>query len=230
MLDQSAAVIEQDDDLHDEITTTKTTQLNADKLIEWRDRTHLLHAQLIKYNDQVERNRQAEQKAQADAEKLAQQRRQEREKAEQIKGYNDRINSFNDRVDTVITEINFKDINAFDDLINAAEKLAKIAIALEGYKSIEGLNSMQQDMNDEVIKRSEINAQNATKDLNDQLDKLPNDKQKIEVIEQLSTKFAEVLNHQSKSEIVIDLLPQLEQQQQTAQQSLNRASYSSPRP
>ena len=230
LLDQSAAVIEQDDDLHDEITTTKTTQLNADKLIEWRDRTHLLHAQLIKYNDQVERNRQAEQKAQADAEKLAQQRRQEREKAEQIKGYNDRINSFNDRVDTVITEINFKDINAFDDLINAAEKLAKIAIALEGYKSIEGLNSMQQDMNDEVIKRSEINAQNATKDLNDQLDKLPNDKQKIEVIEQLSTKFAEVLNHQSKSEIVIDLLPQLEQQQQTAQQSLNRASYSSPRP
>ena len=129
-----------------------------------------------------------------------------------------------------MTEINFKDINAFDDLINAAEKLAKIAIALEGYKSVEGLNSMQQDMNDEVIKRSEINAQNATKDLNDQLDKLPNDKQKIEVIEQLSTKFAEVLNHQSKSEIVIDLLPQLEQQQQTAQQSLNRASYSSPRP
>ena len=230
LLDQSAAVIEQDDDLHDEITTTKTTQLNADKLKDWRDRTHALHAQIIKYNDQVERNRLADEKAQADDEKLSEQRRQKQQKEQQIKSYNERIDSFNDRVNAVVTEINFKDIKALDDIINAAEKLAKIAIALEGYKSVKDLTSMQQDINDEVIKRSEITAQNATKELNDQLDKLSNNKQKIEVIEQLSTKFAEVLNHQSKSEVVINLLPQLEQQNQTAQQSLDRSTYSSPSP
>lgn len=231
LLDQSEAVIEQDDDLHDEITTTKTTQLNANKLNEWRKRTYQLHTQLIKHNEQVERERQANEKAQADADKVAQQRRQDREKAQQIKEYDERVDSFSDRVDTVVTKINFKDINAPDTLINAAEKLAKIAIAAEGYKRVKDLTAIQKGVNETLIKNSEITAKNATKDFNDQLDKLRNNKQKIEVIEQLSIKFAEVLNHQPKSEVVINLLPQLDQQQQTVQQSIDRAnSYSSPRP
>jgi len=231
LLDQSAAVIEQDDDLHDEITTTKTTQLNADRLNEWRERTHKLHAQLIRHNEQVEQEQEAKRQAEAAAEKLAAQRRQDQEKEQQIKGYNERIDSFNDRVNTVVTEIDFKGINAPYDLIDNAEKLAKIAIALEGYKSVKDLTAIQQGMNETLIKNSEITAENATKDFNDQLDKLPSNKQKIEVIEQLSTKFAEVLNHQSKSEVVINLLPQLEQQRKTVQQSLDRAnSYPAPRP
>lgn len=231
LLNQSAAVIEQDDDLHDEITTTKTTQLNADRLNEWRERTHQLHAQLIRHNEQVEREQEAKRQAEAAAEKLAAQRRQDQEKEQQIKEYDERVNSFNDRVDTVVTEIDFKGVNAPYDLIDSAEKLAKIAIALEGYKSVDDLTAIQQGMNKTLIKNSEITAENATKNFNDQLDKLPSNKQKIEVIEQLSTKFAEVLDYQAKSEIVIDLLPQLEQQQKTIQQSLDRAnSYSAPRP
>lgn len=231
LLDQSAAVIEQDDDLHDEITTTKTTQLNADKLNEWRERTHQLHAQLIKHHERVEREQEAKRQAEAAAEKLAAQRRQEREKEKEIKDFSERVNSFASRVDTVVTEIDFKGVNAPNALIDSAEKLAKIAIALEGYKSVDKLTDIQQSMNDALVKRSEITAKKDTENFFNQLDKLPSNKQKIEVIEQLSAKFAEVLNYQAKSEIVIDLLPQLEQQQQTIQQGIDRANnYSSPRP
>lgn len=231
LLNQSAVVIEQDDDLYSEITTTKTTQLNNDRLNEWRERTHQLHAQLIRHNEQVEREQAAKRQAKADAEKLAAQRRQDQEREQQLKGYKDRVNDFDNRVDEVVIEIDFKEIDAPDALIDSAEKLAKIAIALEGYKSVKDLTTIQQSMNDTLIKNSEIAAENATQNLNDQLDKLSNDKQKIEIIEQLSAKFNDVLNYQAKSEIVIDLLPQLEQQQQTIQQSIDRAnSYSSPRP
>ncbi len=231
LLDQSTAVIEQDDDLHDEITTTKTTQLNADKLNEWRERTHQLHAQLIKHHEQVEREQEAKRQAEAAAEKLAEQRRQEQEKEQEIKDFKDRVNSFADVVDEVVTEIDFKAINAPDKLIDSVEKLAVTASMLDGHRNIERLTAMQQGMNDTQIEKAEITAEKDTENFISQLDKLPNNKQKFEVIEQLNAKFNQVLELQSGNETITAILPQLEQQQQTIQQDIDRAnSYSSPRP
>lgn len=231
LLDQSAAVIEQDDDLYDEITTTKTTQLNADRLNEWRERTHQLHTQLIRYSEQVEREQEAKRQAEAAAEKLAAQRRQDQEKEQEIKAYKDRINDFFNRVDKVIIEIDFKGIDAPDLLTDSAKKLAITAMMQDGYKRADKLTDAQQALHDDLINNTSKTLENDVKAFNDQLDKLPNNKQKIEVIEQLNVKFNEVLEQQSSNETITALVPQLEQIQNTAQQALDRAnSYSSPRP
>ena len=231
LLDQSAAVIEQDDDLHDEITTTKTTQLNADRLNDWRERTHQLHAQLIRHNEQVEQEQEAKRQAEAAAEKLAAQRRQDQEKEQEIKAYKDRINDFFNRVDKVIIEIDFKGIDAPDLLTGSAKKLAITAMMQDGYKRADKLTDAQQALHDDLINNTSKTLENDVKAFNDQLDKLPNNKQKIEVIEQLNVKFNEVLEQQSSNETITALVPQLEQIQNTAQQALDRAnSYSSPRP
>ncbi|WLP95932.1 MobA/MobL family protein [Psychrobacter sp. M13] len=231
LLDQSAAVIEQDDDLHDEIITTKTTQLNNDRLNEWRERTHQLHAQLIRHNEQVEREQEAKRQAEAAAEKLAAQRRQDQEKEQQIKVYKDRINVFIDGVIEYVTDIDFNAINAPDALINSAQELAARAAILDGHKNTDRLTPIQRSESDNLTEKAEITAKNATKNFTDQLDTLPNNKQKVEVIEQLSAKFNQVLEWQTGNETIKEILPQLEQQQQTIQQSLDRAnSYSAPRP
>src|SRR5690606_14676690 len=60
LLDQSEAVIVQDDDLYDEITRTKTTQLNADRLEDWRNRTLALHHQINKAHEQAKLKKEAE--------------------------------------------------------------------------------------------------------------------------------------------------------------------------
>lgn len=231
LLNQSAAVIEQDDDLHDEITTIKTTQLNADRLNEWRERTHQLHAQLIRHNEQVEREQEAKRQAEAAAEKLAAQRRQDQEKEQEIKAYKNRINNFANRVGKLIIEIDFKAIDAPDLLTDSAKKLAVTAMMQDGYKRADKLTDAQQALHDDLINSTSKTLENDVKAFTDQLDKLPNNKQKIEVIEQINAKFNEVLEHQSGNETITALVPQLEQQQKTIQQSLDRAnSYSSPRP
>ena len=231
LLNQSAAVIEQDDDLHDEITTTKTTQLNNDRLNEWRERTHQLHTQLIRYNEQVEREQEAKRQADAAAEKLAAQRRQDQEKEQQLNIYKDRINNFADVVNEVVKEVDFRAISAPDALLASVEKLAATASMLDGYKNMDRLTPMQQGINNRQIEKAEKTAEKDTENFNDQLDKLPNNKQKVEVIEQLNTRFNQMLAWQTGNETITALVPQLEQQQQTIQQSLDKAnSYSSPRP
>lgn len=249
LLDKQEPVIEQDDDLHHEITTTKTTQLNADKLNEWQQRTDLLHARLIKEHEQAELKKQAEQQRQAEIKRHAEQQRQaeqqrkddlkrqaeqqslEQEKSRQTAAFNERIKSFADGVVNDITDIDFKAIDAPNPLIDSAEKLAITAMMLDGFNHVDNLTDIQQNMRDTLTKRFEITAKNDTEGFIKQLDKLPNNKQKIEVIEQLNAKFGEVLEYQSGNETITALQPQLEQLQKTAQQSFDRAnSYSSPRP
>ena len=231
LLDKQEAVIEQDDDLHNEITTTKTTQLNADKLNDWQQRTNLLHARLIKEHEQSELKKQAEQQHQAELKRKADQQKMEQEKARQITAFNERVKSFNDRVVNDIKDIDFKAIDAPNALIESAEKLAITAMMLDGFNHVDNLTSIQQNMSDTLTKKFEVAAKNDTESLINQLDKLPDNKQKIEVIEQLNAKFNEVLEHQSGNETITALQPQLEQLQKTAQQSFDRAnSYSSPRP
>ena len=249
LLDKQEPVIEQDDDLHHEITTTKTTQLNADKLNDWQQRTDLLHARLIKEHEQAELKKQAEQQRQAEIKRHAEQQRQaeqqrkddlkrqaeqqslEQEKSRQTAAFNERIKSFADGVVNDITDIDFKAIDAPNPLIDSAEKLAITAMMLDGFNHVDNLTDIQQNMSNTLSKRFEITAKNDTEGFINQLDKLPNNKQKIEVIEQLNAKFSEVLEHQSGNETITALQPQLEQLQKTAQQSFDRAnSYSSPRP
>ncbi|MGP5492958.1 hypothetical protein, partial [Psychrobacter celer] len=249
LLNKQEPVIEQDNNLHHEIITTKTTQLNADKLNDWQQRTDLLHARLIKEHEQAELKRQVEQKHQAEIKRQAEQQRQaeqkyqaeikrqteqqemEQEKARQITAFNERVKSFADGVVSDITVIDFKATDAPKSLIESAEKLAITAMMLDGFKHVDNLTDIQQKMSDTLTKGFEITAKNNTESFINQLDKLPNNKQKIEVIEQLNAKFNEVLEHQSGNETITALQPQLEQLQKTAQQSFDRAnSYSSPRP
>lgn len=65
LLDQSEAGIMQDDDLYDEVMSTKTTQLNANRLEDWRNRTLALHQQLIKANEQAELENKAKREREA---------------------------------------------------------------------------------------------------------------------------------------------------------------------
>lgn len=230
LLDKQEAVIEQDDDLHNEITTTKTTQLNADKLNDWQQRTNLLHARLIKEHEQSELKKQAEQQHQAELKREADQQKMEQEKARQITAFNERVKSFNDRVVNDIKDIDFKAIDAPNALIESAEKLAITAMMLDGFNHVDSLTNIQQNMSDTLTKRFEVTAKNDTESFINQLDKLPDNKQKIEVIEQLNAKFNEVLEHQSGNETITALQPQMKQLKKTTQQSLDRDSYSSPRP
>ena len=102
---------------------------------------------------------------------------------------------------------------------------------LDGYQNMDRLTTMQQSVNNRQIEKTETTAKKDTENFFNQLNKLPNDKQKVEVIEQLNARFNQVLEWQTGNETITALVPQLERQQQTIQQSLDSAdSYSSPRP
>ncbi|MGP9513031.1 hypothetical protein ACT3RN_10610, partial [Psychrobacter sp. AOP5-GZ1-6] len=134
------------------------------------------------------------------------------------------------RVVNDIKDIDFKAIDAPNALIESAEKLAITAMMLDGFNHVDSLTNIQQNMSDTLTKRFEVTAKNDTESFINQLDKLPDNKQKIEVIEQLNAKFNEVLEHQSGNETITALQPQMKQLKKTTQQSLDRDSYSSPRP
>lgn len=231
LLDAQEPVIEQDDDLYNEILTTKTTQLNPAKIDEWQRRTDVLQARLIKEQEQAALQKQVDDRRQAQLRQQAEQQLQEQKKAEQVKAYKDRFNAFAERVDKVINELDFKSISAPKQLIDSAEKLVATAMNLDALQRVENITELQQDSKQADLKDTEKSAKNDVKNFIDELNKLTDNKQKIEVIEQLNAKFDEVVKLQSKNETIKEILPQLEQTQKTAQQRLDRAnSYSSPRP
>lgn len=231
LLDAQEAVIEQDDDLYNEIITTKTTQLNPEKVDDWQRRTDALQAQLIKEQEQAALKRQADDRHQAALKRQAEQEQREKQKSEQIKAYKDRFKTFSVRVDEVINDLNFKSISAPGQLIDSAEKLTATAMNLDALQRVENITELQQESRQADLKSTKKLAKDDTKNFINELNKMTDNKQKIEVIEQLNDKFDEVIKLQQNNETIKELLPQLEQIQNAAQQKLDRAnSYSSPRP
>ena len=242
LLDKRAPVIEQDADLYHEITTTKTTQLNADRLDDWTQRANLLQARLIQKQEAAELAKLIEQE---NLDKLAKDAEQERVRAieeeqeqkrqaqlaykrEQLEAYNDRVSNFNKRVADVIAGIDFHVINAPAELIKNAERVVASAMLLDALQRMNDLNNVQHDRHTAQLTDTKKQVADDTERFMSQLDQLPNNQKKIEIIEQLSTRFEDVLKYQANNEVIKALQPKLEHQQQTVQQAINRAnSYSS---
>ncbi len=236
LLNQSEAVIEQDDDLYNEITATKTPQLNDDKLHEWRERTAQLHAQLIREHEQAELKKQAELERQQEHERQQLRLRAEREKAareqdqnEQREQYSKRLDKLVRRVVDTVNDIDFKAVSAPQSLTDTAEKLAKYGFILDAMQNTDNFTDLQKTLRDKDVEKFDPAVKKETDNLLKELSKLPANKQKIEILEQLSERFKQV------AEIKIDdtnLNKTLDSQVLKVEQNIKAQtlSYSSPRP
>lgn len=199
LLDKSEAVIAQDDELHDEITSTKTTQLNADRLTEWRTRTMALHHQLIKAHEQVEREKKVkrereeeEKRRQAQLEKERQQAALEHARITETAQYRDRLDDLLVRVTARVNAMDFKSIETATTVITAAEKLTAEAFILETLTHTDSLSALQKNLRDTDAKRMAIDVEQSTQTLRQALDKMPDDPRKIETLNELNARFEQV--------------------------------------
>ena len=199
LLDQSEAVIVQDDDLYDEITRTKTTQLNADRLDDWRTRTMALQYQLNKAHEQAE----TENKARREREE-AEKRRQEKQQKEQdatalartrqaeVKAYQSRFDNMLVRVKDRIDKIDFKAIDTTATVIEAAEKLAADALVLKTLQHTDNVTALQKRLRDTDAERVMIDRDTSVQTLLQALGTLPSDRHKIDTINALNERFEQV--------------------------------------
>ena len=199
LLDQSEAVIVQDDNLYDEITRTKTTQLNADRLDDWRTRTMVLQYQLNKAHEQAE----TENKARREREE-AETRRQEKQQKEQdatalartrqaeVKAYQSRFDNMLVRVKDRIDKIDFKAIDTTATVIEAAEKLAAEALVLKTLQHTDNVTALQKRLRDTDAERVMIDRDTSVQTLLQALGTLPSDRHKIDTINALNERFEQV--------------------------------------
>lgn len=236
LLDASEAVIVQDDALYDEITSTKTTQLNADRLDEWRTRTTALQYQLIKAHEQavlekkaeLERE-EAEKKRQAQLQKVRVQAALDLARITETESYQNRFKDLVGRVHDRVNEIDFKAIDSAAALIAAAEKLASEAFVLETLQHTDSFTTLQKGLRDTDAKRVAIDVDRSTQTLLQALDKLPSDLNKSEVLSQLNTRFEQVpVIHVGARTLTQTLAAQVLETKNTVQAQMRR--YSSPRP
>ncbi|KAA0930175.1 MobA/MobL family protein [Psychrobacter sp. ANT_H59] len=199
LLDQSGAVISQDDELYDEIVSTKTTQLNAARLDEWRTRTIALHQQLIKAYEQAElENKAKREREAADKRRQAQQQKEQEQAAlartqlAETEAYQDRFDNMVVRVKRHVGEIDFKAIDTTATVIVAAEKLAAEAFVLEALQQTDDFTGLQQRLRDTDEKRVVIDVEQSTQTLLQALRTLPDDRHKMDTINALNKRFERV--------------------------------------
>ncbi|MGP4714889.1 MULTISPECIES: MobA/MobL family protein [unclassified Psychrobacter] len=199
LLDQSEAVIVQDDDLYDEITRTKTTQLNADRLDDWRNRTMRLQYQLNKAHEQAELKKKAE-RAREEAEKRRQEKQQKEQDATalartrqaEVKAYQSRFDNMLVRVKDRIDKIDFKAIDTTATVIEVAEKLAAEALVLKTLQHTDNVTALQKRLRDTDAERVTIDRDTSVQTLLQALGTLPSDRHKIDTINALNERFEQV--------------------------------------
>jgi len=240
LLDQSEAVIVQDDDLYDEITHTKTTQLNADRLDDWRNRTMVLHHQLNKAHEQAKLKEEAE-RAREEAlirRRVAlQQRRQQaslkRQRINETKAYRDRFDNLVVRVRDRVDTLDFKAIDAPIEVINAAEAVAAQAFIFTTLKRTDSFTTLQKSLRDTDAKKIATQVQKAATSLWQQLERLPDNQDKVEVLTQINERFEHVpaitIDAATLTQTVTDHLQKTKSAIQAQEQAQTRR-YSSPRP
>lgn len=240
LLDQSEAVIVQDDDLYDEITRTKTTQLNADRLDDWRNRTMVLHHQLNKAHEQAKLKEEAE-RAREEAlirRRVAlQQRRQQaslkRQRINETKAYRDRFDNLVVRVRDRVDTLDFKAIDAPIEVINAAEAVAAQAFIFTTLKRTDSFTTLQKSLRDTDAKKIATQVQKAATSLWQQLERLPDNQDKVEVLTQINERFEHVpaitIDAATLTQTVTDHLQKTKSAIQAQEQAQTRR-YSSPRP
>ena len=240
LLDQSEAVIVQDNDLYDEITQTKTTQLNADRLDDWRNRTMVLHHQLNKAHEQAKLKEEAE-RAREEAlirRRVAlQQRRQQaslkRQRINETKAYRDRFDNLVVRVRNRVNTLYFKAIDAPIEVINAAEAVAAQAFIFTALKRTDSFTALQKSLRDTDAKKSAAQVRKVATSLWQQLERLPDNQDKVEVLTQINERFEHVpaitIDAATLTQTVTDHLQKTKSAIQAQEQAQTRR-YSSPRP
>ena len=240
LLDQSEAVIVQDDDLYDEIMSTKTTQLNADRLEDWRNRTMVLHHQLNKAHEQAKLKEEAE-RAREEAlirrRVTLQQRREQvslkRQRINETKAYQDRFDNLVVRVRDRVDTLDFKAIDAPIEVINAAEAVAAHSFILHTLKRTDSFTALQKSLRDTDAKKATAHVQQAATSLWQQLERLPDNQDKVEVLTQINERFEHVpaitIGAATLTQTVTDQLQKTKRAIQAQEQTQTRR-YSSPRP
>ena len=240
LLDQSEAVIVQDDDLYDEITRTKTTQLNADRLDDWRNRTMVLHHQLNKAHEQAKLKEEAErarEEALTRRRVALQQRRQQaslkRQRINETKAYRDRFDNLVVRVRDRVDALDFKAVDAPIEVINAAEAVAAQAFIFTTLKRTDSFTTLQKSLRDTDAKKIATQVQKAATSLWQQLERLPDNQDKVEVLTQINERFEHVpaitIDGATLTQTVTDHLQKTKNAIQAHEQAQTRR-YSSPRP
>ncbi|MGP4965101.1 MobA/MobL family protein [Psychrobacter celer] len=240
LLDQSEAVIVQDDDLYDEIISTKTTQLNADRLEDWRSRTMALQYQLNKAHEQAKLKKEAElarEEALIRRRETLQQRRQQaslkRQRINETKAYRDRFDNLVVRVRNRVNTLDFKAVDAPIEAINAAEAVAAQAFIFTTLKHTDSFTTLQKSLRDTDAKKSATQVQKAATTLWQQLERLPDNQDKVEVLTQINERFEHVpaitIDGATLTQTVTDHLQKTKNAIQAHEQAQTRR-YSSPRP
>ena len=240
LLDQSEAVIVQDDDLYDEIISTKTTQLNADRLEDWRSRTMALQYQLNKAHEQAKLKKEAE-RAREEAlirrrETLKQRRQQaslKRQRINETKAYRDRFDNLVVRVRNRVNTLDFKAVDAPIEVINAAEAVAAQAFIFTTLKHTDSFTTLQKSLRDTDAKKIATQVQKTATTLWQQLERLPDNQDKVEVLTQINERFEHVpaitIDGATLTQTVTDHLQKTKNAIQAHEQAQTRR-YSSPRP
>ena len=240
LLDQSEAVIVQDDDLYDEIISTKTTQLNADRLEDWRSRTMALQYQLNKAHEQAKLKKEAE-RAREEAlirrrETLKQRRQQaslKRQRINETKAYRDRFDNLVVRVRNRVNTLDFKAVDAPIEVINAAEAVAAQAFIFTTLKHTDSFTTLQKSLRDTDAKKIATQVQKAATTLWQQLERLPDNQDKVEVLTKINERFEHVpaitIDAATLTQTVTDHLQKTKNAIQAHEQAQTRR-YSSPRP
>lgn len=240
LLDQSEAVIVQNDDLYDEITRTKTTQLSADRLDDWRNRTMALHHQLNKAHEQAKLKEEAE-RAREEAlirrRVTLQQRREQislkRKRINETKAYRDRFDNSVVRVRDRVDTLGFKTIDAPIEVINAAEAVAVHSFILHTLKRTDSFTALQKSLRDTDAKKAAAHVKEAATTLWPQLERLPDNQGKIEVLTQINERFEHVpvitIDAATLTQTVTDHLQKTKSAIQAQEQAQTRR-YPSPRP
>ncbi|CAM3655930.1 MobA/MobL family protein [Psychrobacter glaciei] len=240
LLDQSEAVIVQDDDLYDEIISTKTTQLNADRLEDWRSRTMALQYQLNKAHEQAKLKKEAErarEEALTRRRETLQQRRQQaslkRQRINETKAYRDRFDNLLVRVRDRVDSLDFKVIDASIEVINAAEAVAAQAFIFTTLKRTDSFTVLQKNLRDTDAKKAASQVREAATTLWQQLERLSDNQDKVEVLTKINERFEHVpaitIDGATLTQTVTDHLQKTKNAIQAHEQAQTRR-YSSPRP
>lgn len=240
LLDQSEAVIVQDDDLYDEITQTKTTQLNADRLEDWRNRTMALHQRLINDHEQAllkEEAERAREEALIRRRATLQQRRQQaslkRQRINETKAYRNRFDNLLVRVRDRVDALDFKAVDAPIEVINAAEAVAAQAFIFTTLKRTDSFTVLQKNLRDTDAKKAASQVRESATTLWQQLERLSDNQDKVEVLTKINERFEHVpaitIGGATLTQTVTDHLQKTKSAIQAHEQAQTRR-YSSPRP
>lgn len=240
LLDQSEAVIVQDNDLYDEITQTKTTQLNADRLEDWRNRMMALHQRLINDHEQAllkEEAERAREEALIRRRATLQQRRQQaslkRQRINETKAYRNRFDNLLVRVRDRVDSLDFKVIDASIEVINAAEAVAAQAFIFTTLKLTDSFTVLQKNLRDTDAKKAASQVREAATTLWQQLERLSDNQDKVEVLTKINERFEHVpaitIGGATLTQTVTDHLQKTKSAIQAHEQAQTRR-YSSPRP